>query len=63
MLIVNAQPWAQISINGRLEGFTPRRKELPAGRYTVRMTKNDRNEQVEVTVTAGQVTTLERSFR
>jgi serine/threonine protein kinase len=63
MLIVNAQPWAQISINGRLEGFTPRRKELPAGRYTVRMTKNDRSEQVEVTVTAGQVTTLERSFR
>jgi serine/threonine protein kinase len=63
MLIVNAQPWAEISINGRLEGFTPRRKKLPAGRYTVRMTKNERSEQVEVTVTAGQVTTLERSFR
>lgn len=63
MLIVNAKPWAQLSINGKLEGFTPKRKELPAGRYTIRLTNNDRNEEVVITITPGKVSTVERSFR
>ncbi len=63
MLIVNAKPWAQISINGKLEGYTPKRKQLPAGRYTIRMTKEARNEEVVVVISPGKVTTVERSFR
>ncbi len=63
MLIVNAKPWAQLSINGKLEGYTPKRKELPAGRYTIRLTNNDRNEEVVITITPGKVSTVERSFR
>lgn len=63
LLIVNAKPWAQISINGKLDGYTPKRKELPAGRYTVRMTKDDRNIDVVVTVRSGKVSTIDRSFR
>lgn len=63
MLIVNAKPWAQISINGKLDGFTPKRKELAAGRYTIRMTKDDRNIDVVVTISPGKVSTIDRSFR
>ena len=63
LLIVNAKPWAQISINGKLEGYTPKRKQLPAGRYTIRMTKDSRNEDVVVVISPGKVSTVERSFR
>ena len=63
MLIVNAKPWAQISINGKLEGYTPKRKQLSAGRYTIRMTKDARNVDVEVVISPGKVSTVERSFR
>ena len=63
MLIVNAKPWAQISINGKLEGYTPKRKQLPAGDYTIRMTKDARNVDVEVVISPGKVSTVERSFR
>ena len=63
VLIVNANPWAQISINGKLEGYTPKRKQLPAGRHTIRMTKDSRNVDVEVVISPGKVSTVERSFR
>ncbi len=63
LLIVNAKPWAQISINGKLEGYTPKRKQLPAGRYTIRMTKDSRHEDVVVVISPGKVSTVERSFR
>jgi serine/threonine protein kinase len=63
LLIVNAKPWAQISINGKLDGYTPKRKQLPAGRYTIRMTKDSRNEDVVVVISPGKVSTVERSFR
>ena len=63
MLIVNAKPWAQISINGKLEGYTPKRKQLPVGRYVIRMTKDERNEDVVVVISPGKVSTIERSFR
>jgi PEGA domain len=60
---VNVDPWAQVSIDGKLEGYTPKRKQLPAGRYTVRMTKESRSEDVVVVISPGKVSTVERSFR
>lgn len=58
------QPWGLLTIDGAREGYAPKRKERPAGRYVIHIaTKNNRTEEVAVTVSAGKVTTVERSFQ
>ncbi len=37
LLFVNAQPWAEIQLDGRVEGYTPREMRLPAGRHRLRL--------------------------
>jgi serine/threonine protein kinase len=63
VLVVKVQPWALLTINGAQEGYAPKRKEMPAGRYVIHIaTKNNQSEVVEVTVTPGKVTTVQRSY-
>jgi hypothetical protein len=37
ILFVNAQPWAEIHLDGRVEGYTPREMRLAAGRHRLRL--------------------------
>jgi serine/threonine-protein kinase len=37
ILFVNAQPWAEIHLDGRVEGYTPREMRLSAGRHRLRL--------------------------
>jgi hypothetical protein len=37
ILFVNAQPWAEIQLDGRVEGYTPREMRLAAGRHRLRL--------------------------
>ncbi|MEY2668676.1 MAG: hypothetical protein RJA59_1314 [Pseudomonadota bacterium] len=37
ILFVNAQPWAEIHLDGRAEGYTPREMRLAAGRHRLRL--------------------------
>jgi serine/threonine protein kinase len=63
VLVVKVQPWAILTINGAQEGYAPKRKEMPAGRYVIHIaTKNSQSEIVEVDVNPGKVTTVERSY-
>jgi serine/threonine protein kinase len=63
VLVVKVQPWGLLTINGAQEGYAPKRKEMPAGRYVIHIaTKNSQSEIVEVNVNPGKVTTVERSY-
>ena len=63
VLVVKVQPWGLLTIDGVREGYAPKRKEMPAGRYVIHITtKSNRTEQVEVTVSPGKVTVIERNF-
>ena len=37
ILFVNAVPWAEIQLDGRVEGYTPREMRLAAGRHRLRL--------------------------
>ena len=37
ILFVNAQPWAEIQLDGRVEGYTPREMRIAAGRHRLRL--------------------------
>ncbi len=37
ILFVNAQPWAEIQVDGRVEGYTPRELRLAAGRHRLKL--------------------------
>jgi serine/threonine-protein kinase len=37
ILFVNALPWAEIQVDGRVEGYTPREMRLSAGRHRLRL--------------------------
>jgi hypothetical protein len=37
ILFVNAQPWAEIQLDGRVEGYTPREMRVAAGRHRLRL--------------------------
>jgi serine/threonine-protein kinase len=37
ILFVNAQPWAEIQLDGRVEGYTPRELRLAAGRHRLKL--------------------------
>jgi serine/threonine-protein kinase len=37
LLFVNAIPWAEIQLDGRVEGYTPREMRLAAGRHRLRL--------------------------
>jgi len=51
---VSARPWAQITINGRPYGTTPKALELPAGKYTVLLTKGQQSVTKTVQVSGGK---------
>ncbi|MFO0745746.1 MAG: serine/threonine-protein kinase [Myxococcota bacterium] len=53
-IAVGAKPWAQVAVNGRPYGTTPQIIELPAGRYTVVLSKGDKKVTRSVTVGGGK---------
>ncbi|HQR29540.1 MAG TPA: PEGA domain-containing protein, partial [Anaeromyxobacteraceae bacterium] len=55
ILFVNASPWAEIELDGRSAGYTPREMRLAAGRHRLRLVHPSRGavERVAVVV-AGQ---------
>jgi serine/threonine protein kinase len=63
VLIVGVRPWADISLDGKPIGTSPKRKELPVGKYLVRVSANARSEDVPITISPGKVTIIERIWR
>ena len=57
VLQVASKPPANIFVNGKSYGSTPKKIELPPGTYTIRFVNNEQgiNSEQSVTVTAGQV--------
>jgi len=56
-LSVAAKPWAQVAVNGKAHGTTPvRLTDLPAGRYTIVLTKGSQKVTRTVTVSGGKST-------
>jgi serine/threonine protein kinase len=63
ILVVRVQPWAEIFIDGRPLGMSPKRAEFPIGRYVVRISARTRVEEVPIMISPGKVTTIERVWR
>jgi serine/threonine protein kinase len=55
-VVVSAKPWAKVSCKGKDLGLSPGPFTLPAGRYTLTLTKGSVTKTVTVTVKAGQTT-------
>jgi len=54
-LVINARPWAQVTVNGKAYGTTPVSvKELPAGSYTIVFTKGQQKATRTVKVGGGK---------
>ncbi|MEI6224084.1 MAG: PEGA domain-containing protein, partial [Deltaproteobacteria bacterium] len=55
ILFVNALPWAEIQVDGRVEGITPRELRLAAGRHRLRLVHPTRGAvEREADVRAGE---------
>ena len=50
---INARPWAQVSIDGRPSGSTPKTVQLAAGSHTITLTKGSQTVTRSVVVKAG----------
>ena len=64
-LTLSTQPWTHVTLNGRSLGDTPLVEVvLPVGRFTLKLTNEDRqvNETIEVEIKAGQTTTKKLSL-
>lgn len=55
---INAKPWAKIEIKGKDYELTPKEVTLPAGKYTVTLTKGSVRKTVGVTVRAGETASV-----
>ncbi len=61
-VIVNARPWAKITVDGEPYGTTPKQLELPAGEHTIKLTKGGRTTSKSVRVEAGKRTRVSHDF-
>jgi serine/threonine-protein kinase len=59
---VYARPWALVWINGKSYGETPIEVRLPPGTYRVRLTNEDRERTLTVTIPAGQKRVIDESW-
>ncbi len=55
---INAKPWAKIEIKGKDYELTPKEVTLPAGKYTVVLTKGSVRKTVGVTVRTGETASV-----
>lgn len=56
-VVVNAKPWAKVSVKGKDLGLTPVKVDLPAGKHTLTLVKGSVTKSVTVNVKTGQTTT------
>jgi tRNA A-37 threonylcarbamoyl transferase component Bud32 len=57
-IVVNAKPWAHVSVKGKDYGLAPQEIQLPAGKYTVTLKRNDKTKNVSVTIKPGDNPTV-----
>jgi len=63
LLFVNVTPWAEIQVDGRAEGYTPREMRLSAGTYRLTLVHPTRGTSVkDVEVRAGERVRLETTM-
>lgn len=63
LLFVNAAPWAEIHVDGRAEGYTPREMRLAAGTYRLTLVHPTRGTVVkDAEVRAGERVRLETTL-
>lgn len=62
LLQILARPWAQINIDGRPSGSTPKTIELPVGKHQVALTNGGRVITKSVTIKAGEATRVSHDF-
>jgi hypothetical protein len=63
LLFVNVTPWAEIQVDGRAEGYTPREMRLAAGTYRLTLVHPTRGTVVkDAEVRAGQRVRLETTL-
>lgn len=63
-LVIKANPFADVSIDGKSVGSTPLSRELGVGRHHIELVGPDgKSESQEVTIRAGRTTRLERNWR
>ncbi len=59
---INARPWAQVSIDGRPSGSTPKTVQLAAGSHTITLTKGSQTVTRSVVVKAGGTHQVAHNF-
>ncbi|TNF32781.1 MAG: PEGA domain-containing protein [Deltaproteobacteria bacterium] len=59
---INAKPWAQITVDGKPVGTTPKTVTLSAGKHTIVLTKGSQKQTKSVTVKGGGKTTVTHDF-
>lgn len=57
-IVVNAKPWAKVTLKGRDLGLTPVKADLPAGRHVLTLTKGEKTKSLPITVKTGQTSSL-----
>jgi eukaryotic-like serine/threonine-protein kinase len=60
-LAIEVDTWAIVWVNGK-QDEAPYREKLPAGRYRLRMQREDKEETITVVVRPGETTTVKRSW-
>ncbi len=62
-LVITVNPFAEISINGKRAGSTPFSRELPVGRYRVKLLGPEgKSETTRITIRAGKTTRIDRQW-
>ncbi|MCC6621858.1 MAG: PEGA domain-containing protein [Deltaproteobacteria bacterium] len=61
-LTIHARPWANIAVDGRPMGMTPRVLQLAPGRHTVTFTHGARTHTRTVSVVRGRSVTIQHAF-
>lgn len=59
---INAKPWAQIVVDGKPVGTTPKTMTLPAGRHVIKLTRGSQSETKTVTVKGGGKSMVTHDF-
>ncbi|MCA9515545.1 MAG: serine/threonine protein kinase, partial [Myxococcales bacterium] len=59
---INAKPWAQVTVDGKPYGTTPRSIELPAGKHTIKLCKSADCTTKVVTISSGKTSTVTHDF-
>ena len=59
---INAKPWAQVHVDGKPVGTTPKTITLSAGKHTIKLTKGSQTETRTVTVKANGTVSVTHDF-